>query len=651
MFRKPLPTTGTHRLGGQEEKRLRKALAARFALDAEAAEALVPKKSTLELVKCQAPSRMHVYVSDGQPIAYDPTGRGDHAPTVFALWRVPTLLGEPVVVRHPDVAAIVIARGADLMLPGVLRIPTRTPPHERGALFAVALRGNPAPFAIGAAEMSAGDVERSGDGRGKFLSLVNVHGDAMWALAAAHPAAPPLAPNEGFTETGVVSISKGDHRGRDATDRGDEDVESDEDEASGADPEEDSEEEDSEEEGSAAGAAAGAAAGSAASSSASASALSPSEMDALIDASILQALKSGSVAPSSLPMLSSAFWSLHVAPSRPAGSPRPEVRRSTHKKMATLIKAKAALGWIRAKEDPRTREMRITGVDASHAAVVAHARHATAREAEAEAEAEAKKKSAGDEYRVGAGAVAAARKTNDSKPPPLRIAEFLRPPATACEVFASFEDDERSRSVFPFGDDGYDRAKASAVLDAYAERNGLLSGAGDAATVTLDPTLADAVYKGAIKKGQICPTRVSRSALARLWLDRWHPRFVVSRDGVSRTRERRGALPPIRIKSERRGGNRRVTRVWGFETYLIDAEELRETLGRALATACSVAEAAEGGGTKKGGGGGSGGEAPREVVCGGNGVEKAAGVLANHYGVPKALIEASDALKGKGKNK
>ena len=222
--------------------------------------------------------------------------------------------------------------------------------------------------------MSAGDVERSGDGRGKFLSLVTVHGDAMWALAAAHPAAPPLAPNEGFTETGVVSISKGDHRGRDATDRGDEDVESDEDEASGADPEEDSEEEDSEEEGSAGGAAA--------SSSASASALSPSEMDALIDASILQALKSGSVAPSSLPMLSSAFWSLHVAPSRPAGSPRPEVRRSTHKKMATLIKAKAALGWIRAKEDPRTREMRSSGVDASHAAVEAHARHATAREAE-----------------------------------------------------------------------------------------------------------------------------------------------------------------------------------------------------------------------------------------------------------------------------
>ena len=259
MFRKPLPTTGTHRLGGQEEKRLRKALAARFALDAEAAEALVPKKSTLELVKCQAPSRMHVYVSDGQPIAYDPTGRGDHAPTIFALWRVPTLLGEPVVVRHPDVATIVIARGADLLLPGVLRIPTRTPPHERGALFAVALRGNPAPFAIGAAEMSAGDVERSGsgDGRGKFLSLVTVHGDAMWALAAAHPAAPPLAPNEGFTETGVVSISKGDHRGRDATDRGDEDVESDEDEASGADPEEDySEEEDSEEEGSAGAAAA-----------------------------------------------------------------------------------------------------------------------------------------------------------------------------------------------------------------------------------------------------------------------------------------------------------------------------------------------------------------------------------------------------------
>ena len=70
-------------------------------------------------------------------------------------------------------------------------------------------------------------------------------------------------------------------------------------------------------------------------------------MDALIDRSMLQALRS-SVKDTSLPLLSTAFWSLHVGPSRPAGSTL-DVKAGTHRKMSKLIQAKAALGWFTAK--------------------------------------------------------------------------------------------------------------------------------------------------------------------------------------------------------------------------------------------------------------------------------------------------------------
>ena len=97
MFRKPLPTTGAHKLGGSDEKKLCKQIVAAFpcATEEDAME-LVPKKSELSLQKLAAPSRTQIYVGDGQPVFYDASGKGDLFPTVFALWRAPGILGEPV---------------------------------------------------------------------------------------------------------------------------------------------------------------------------------------------------------------------------------------------------------------------------------------------------------------------------------------------------------------------------------------------------------------------------------------------------------------------------------------------------------------------------------------------------------------------------
>jgi predicted ribosome-associated RNA-binding protein Tma20 len=138
MFRKPLPTTGAHKLGGSDEKKLRKQIVAAFpcATEEDAME-LVPKKSELSLQKLAAPSRTQIYVGDGQPVFYDASGKGDLFPTVFALWRAPGILGEPVSVLGAPVTKFIV-QGADLMLPGVGRVPPID--FGRGRLFAVVVR-------------------------------------------------------------------------------------------------------------------------------------------------------------------------------------------------------------------------------------------------------------------------------------------------------------------------------------------------------------------------------------------------------------------------------------------------------------------------------------------------------------------------------
>jgi translation initiation factor 2D len=149
------------------------------------------------------------------------------------------------------------------------------------------------------------------------------------------------------------------------------------------------------------------------------------------------------------------------------------------------------------------------------------------------------------------------------------------------------------------------------------------------------------LFKGVLKKGETYPTRLKRNdALGSLWLDRFHRVFFLRRGARSATKK--GDLPPVRVESERRGGDRKVTRVFGFETYLIDAEELRETLARVLATNCRVEELEA---TKN--------RAPgaKAVVAAGNAVEKTSFALLTHYGVPAVHVATKDVFKGKGKNK
>ena len=628
MFRKPLPTTGAHKLGGSDEKKLRKQIVAAFpcATEEDAME-LVPKKSELSLQKLAAPSRTQIYVGDGQPVFYDASGKGDLFPTVFALWRAPGILGEPVSVLGAPVTKFIV-QGADLMLPGVGRVPPID--FGRGRLFAVVVPGNPAPIAIGEAEMSSAEVRDAGGagGKGRFLRILTSYRDALWDYAASHASRPPLVPNEGFLEKGVVPIGGDAGESDDESDDESGDESGDEEAANGEVESDDDAVNEAVagltiEGGDEGGAEEGAEEGT----ETPPRQLTSVEMDALIESAVLQALsRDRTIDDKSLPMLGTAFWARHVNPSRPAGTTPLDIKRSTYKKMSALLKHVHKMGWATCKEDKRTKETAVTGIVRSHPDVRGHTPHGTA------ADAEEQERVAEEQERLGRkdfykGAAAAAGAAEGGKPAPLRLEETYKPHVNLTSVLDAID--------APHGDTLYTGPEARDLVVKYVSLKGLDAGAGN---VTLDPHLCDALFKGVLKKGDAYPQRMSKSDVAKAWLHRFHPQTSVSRGGTRVVKK--GALQPLRVESDRRGGDRRITRVVGCETYLIDPEELARTLGVKLATACATGELE---GCKNVG--------RREVVAQGNAVEKVARILVEHYGVPSKLVDTKDKLKGKGKNK
>ena len=133
----------------------------------------------------------------------DSSGKGDYFPTVFALWKLPELLPH-VYVKQPEVSHFVV-KGADLMLPGV-DIPSLGA-FQEGGIVAICSPGNPAPVGVGVAVMSSADAaERSqgSQGRGRLVELLQHYGDFLWSEMGQS-----AVPNPGFQPGVVMALDAG----------------------------------------------------------------------------------------------------------------------------------------------------------------------------------------------------------------------------------------------------------------------------------------------------------------------------------------------------------------------------------------------------------------------------------------------------------
>ncbi|KHG24549.1 Eukaryotic translation initiation factor 2D [Gossypium arboreum] len=568
MFKKAVEAKAQQRLSGADRKKLKRTIRDRFprASDADI-DALLPPKAEITVSKFQ--NRVHVYgVEGGFPLFFDVDGRGSEIyPTVFALWKLPEMLPY-FMLKGGEVSRFVIG-GADLMFPGISVAAEGLPSFSASEPWAVKVPGNPAPIAVGSTTMSSAEALKAGL-RGKALRIMHYYRDLLWQSVEGH-----YVPNSGFLEDVVLedpsflASNQPSDSSEGATCKSDvqqscvnnENTEGSVDvngaisDACAASMQNDSENAAKEITTDA----------SDLKSTANVDAakldiellsLSIEDVDSHLDRCLLQALHT-TVKDKDLPMPGSTLWSNHVLPCRPSGITL-DIKKSSHKKLSKWLQAKSSTGLITVKEDKYKKEAMLISVNRGHPEYL---------QFKPEKRLVEKVVQAGD---------SAASESRSQKA--LEVVEVYKSSVHVNPIFASVGADTGKL---------YSASEATDIVFKYIEKENLVKQT-NKATVVLDATLCDALFKGAIKKGSTYPTEIHKKDLGATFINRMQAHHMVTRGGESVVRK--GVLKTVQIMTERRQGNKKVTKVSGLETFLIDPEALASELQKKFACSTTVAE-------------------------------------------------------------
>ncbi|KAK9110894.1 hypothetical protein Scep_018413 [Stephania cephalantha] len=622
MFKKSVEAKSAQRLSGADRKKLRRAAKERFSgASDEDIDLILPPKADITVSKY--PNRALVYGVDpgGIPMLFDLDGRGsDIFPTVYALWKVPHLL-PAFLLKGVEVSRYVIG-GADLMFPGIT-IPDDhqpLPTFQAGEPWAVKVPANPMPIAVGTTNLSSSEAFRAGF-RGKALRIAHYYPDFLWQVqlintllllyihldtATWASAEGCYVPNAGFLQDvvlqdpaslfpdaqtsnlsanvdGASSDQQNGIGGGDAEDAaldasmriGTKDDVADEaiPDVRGLKVTGDS-------------------ITQAPNGEKDQHVLSIEEVDSLLDKCLLQALHS-TVKDIDLPMPGSTLWSSHVLPCRPSGITL-DIKKSSHKKLSKWLQSKSSIGLISVKEDKHTKEVVLQAVNRGHAEYISF--RPEKRPAEMVDHGSAPKENEGHPQKA-----------------QLEITEIYKPSVHVNPIFASVGADTKHL---------FTASEASDIVFKYVDSQNLVKPT-DKAYVVLDAVLCDALYKGTVKKGSTYPSEIHKKDLGAVFVSRMQPHHKVTNrlDSVVR----KGAIKTVQIMTERRQGNKKMTRVSGLETFLVDAEALASDLQKKFACSTTVAELPG----KKG----------HEVLIQGGVIGDLAKHLVENLGIPKRYIE------------
>lgn len=591
MFKKSVEAKSQQRLSGADRKKLKRTIKERFPNASETdLDILIPPK--VEVTVSKHPNRVLIYcLEGGLPIFFDVDSRGTTIfPTVYALWKVPHLL-PAFILKGGEVSRYVIG-GADLMFPGISIDSEGLPEFLAGQPWAVKVPGNPAPIAVGSTLMSSSEALKAGL-RGKALKISHHYRDALWESAEGR-----YVPNAGFLEDVVfedpalsINDTINDHENNPDNielEAAMDDL--DPDSSSKMEPDQnisqqvttdfgdlkmteniESDKIIAEDQ----------------------NTLSIEDVDALLDKCLLQAFYT-TLKDKDLPIAGSTLWSNHVLPCRPPGTVL-DIKKSSHKKLSKWLQSKSSEGLISAKEDKHKKEVMVLSVNRKHPDYTSF-------------------KPEKQQVEKTQQTVASNNETDINTT--MEVIEIYKPSVHVNPIFTSVGADMRQL---------YTASEASEVVFAYIEKENLVKPT-NKSIVVLDAILCDALFKGAIKKGSTYPSEIHKKDLAPTFINRMQPHHQVTRGKESAVRK--GGLKPLQIMTERRQGNKKVTKVSGMESFLIDAEPLASELQKKFACSTSVTELPG----KKG----------YEVLVQGGVIDVLARYLVEQYGIPKKYIEVLD---------
>ncbi|KAB2603695.1 eukaryotic translation initiation factor 2D [Pyrus ussuriensis x Pyrus communis] len=607
MFKKAVEARSHQRLSGADRKKLKRNLKDKFprASDSDI-DALLPPKVEISVSKFQ--NRVHVYgVEGGFPIFFDIDGRGtDIFPTVFALWKVPELLPS-FMLKGGEVSRYIIG-GADLMFPGISIPAEGLPSFTAGETWAVKVPGNPAPIAVGTTTMSSTEALKAGL-RGKALKITHYYRDLLWESVEG-----PYVPNAGFYEDVVFEdptlSSSQISESYASTTEGSNDQENGSNEKEIGQPvdvdvhsEPSSTSEAQIEVGDEIAKEITAHVGDLKvtddhaadqSNGEDQHPLSTEDVDVLLEKCLLQALHT-TIKDKDLPMPGSTLWSNHVLTCRPSGITL-DIKKSSYKKLSKWLQAKSSTGLISVKEDKYKKESVLLSVNRKHSDYSSF---------------KPEKREVEKTVQTGVATVSERRSLKM-----LEVAEIYKSSVHVNPILASVGADTGKL---------YSASDATDIVFTYVEKENLVKPS-DKSIVVLDPILCDALFKGAIKKGAMYPTEIHKGDLGAAFVNRMQAHHVVTRGSESVVRK--GGLKTIQIMTERRQGNKKVTKLSGLESFLVDPEALASELQKKFACSTTVAELPG----KKG----------HEVLVQGGVIDDLAKHMIEQYGIPKRYIEVLD---------
>ena len=249
---------------------------------------------------------------------------------VYLLWQFPHAF--PRITIPSEVSSFVLG-GADLMLPGVtLPQDMREWNFNTNDVVSIVVEGNPAPFAVGVALMSASNA-LSANMRGKGVRIVHMYGDQLWKTSGRGK------PNKGFKPGRIYPIqSTESKKDEEAKAEGDEGAEDNDGEAEGSQegvPQEDDE---------------------------AAAEIAEQRAEAVLTRAFLQALRKG-VKDRDLPVLANTFFASTLLPSRPPGT-TVDLKLTKWKKLGNFLSDMQEEGLIKMEDNDGV--ISITEIDRSH---------------------------------------------------------------------------------------------------------------------------------------------------------------------------------------------------------------------------------------------------------------------------------------------
>ncbi|XP_013871812.1 eukaryotic translation initiation factor 2D [Austrofundulus limnaeus] len=326
MFAKPFRVKSNTAIKGSDRRKLKADLLAAFpSLSADELSELVPNKEECSVVKIYAHKgeAVTLYVLHKNPLFFE-LEKQLH-PTVYVLWRRPTLL--PVFRTWAPVLQKLIG-GADLMLPGVVVPSCGLPDVNQGDCCAVTIVKNRAPVAVGKAAVSRSEMQSSGM-KGRGVCVLHTYKDYLWAFG--DKSDPPSLP-DGEIEADMLDEDNCDVSENEQEDETEKSLE--EQQSSGETVQDEAccinelslaEQEGDEEEGSR----------NQEDDDQDEQKTPQEEMDALLLQCFLHALKS-KVKKSELPLLTSTFLRNHMFSCCPSGK-QLDIKKSSYKKLSKFL--------------------------------------------------------------------------------------------------------------------------------------------------------------------------------------------------------------------------------------------------------------------------------------------------------------------------